>query len=64
MKILETIDILGINDVPVKPYIAGYAPKDMLTIYSDKNGIHFWDEATIWFVSIDDNNKDIMKYIK
>jgi len=58
MKILEAIDILGINDVPVKPYTAGYAPKDMLTIYSDKAGIHFWDEATIWFVSIDDNNKN------
>lgn len=61
MKISEMIEILNINNaVPFIPYPGGYGKKEQLTIYSTNEGICFWEDATIWFISIDENNKDFI----
>lgn len=61
MQISEIIEILNIDDVPFVPYTGGYGTKGTLTIYSTNEGICYYKDATIWSISIgNDDNKDFI----
>lgn len=60
MKISDMIEILKINSVPFIPLPPGYGEKGQLTIYATDKGICYWEDATIWFINIDENNKDFI----
>lgn len=58
MKISEMIDILKFDDIPFMQYPGGYNQKGLLTIDATKEGVVYWKDATINYVSVDDDCKD------
>lgn len=71
MKIFDMIKILGLDtdeSLPIIPDKPGKQPLNELSIYAKTDGVHFWENATIWFLSIDEKCKEevdeIMKSIE
>ena len=64
MKIKEMIDIIGIKGIPFIEKQPGRSEKNQLTVYGDANGVNYWKDATIWFLSIDENCKERVDKIK
>ena len=58
MKIKDMIEIIGIKDIPLNMIKAGKLNKDKLSIWGDRNGINFYEDETIWSVSINENCKE------
>lgn len=55
MKIINVIDIMGDFNAPVIPMPAGRRPKGTLPIYATEKGVHFYEDDTIWGISLDDS---------
>ena len=58
MKIKDMIEIIGIKDIPLNMIKAGKLNKDKLSIWGDRNGINFYEDETIWSVSINEYCKE------
>lgn len=64
MRISEVVEILNIPVIPFCSQKAGSANEGKLTIYASKQGVCYWEDASIWFLGIDEKCKDQVKQLK
>lgn len=64
MKISDVIEICQIPDTTFIPVPAGYSKRNRLTIYPTRQGVCYWEDASVWFLTIDENCKGLVYKIK
>ena len=64
MKISDVIEICQIPNTIFIPVPAGHSKRNCLTIYPTRQGVCYWEDASIWFLTIDENCTDSVYEIK